>query len=289
MRYETLCAAGQYVDGDSGELTSAGLFETRPLNVHALCGPIAIDGAKKGMTLEVQINRIIPATRGWNIGGGRRDDAIGQLWQQLGVDDVDHHMVIWTLDPDTGTGVNPLGHTVRLAPFMGVMGMPPDEDGDHSTAPPRTCGGNLDCKMLVEGSTLYLPIPVDGGLFSVGDGHAAQGDGEVSGTAIECPMAQVDLTFRLHPDMHLTTPRAHTPEGWITLGVHEDLDEATLIALNDMLDLMMAQYNIDRKTALSLASVVVDMRITQIVNGTKGVQAVLPDGAITGPATQQAV
>ena len=103
----------------------------------------------------------------------------------------------YELDAATMTGRSHLGHNVALQPFLGVMGMPPDEPGEHSTIPPRACGGNLDCRELVSGSTLYLPIAVDGALFSCGDGHAAQGDGEVSGTAIECPMERAELTFGL--------------------------------------------------------------------------------------------
>ena len=100
-----------------------------------------------------------------------------------------------------------------LAPFLGVMGMPPDEPGVHSTGPPRRCGGNIDCKELVAGTTLYLPISVDGALFSAGDGHAAQGDGEVSGTAIECPVERAELTLELS-DLelaHADRPDARRP------------------------------------------------------------------------------
>src|SRR5438105_11776630 len=118
------------------------------------------------------------------------------------------------------------GRRIALRPFMGVMGMPPDEPGVHSTTPPRPTGGNIDCKELVAGSTLFLPIAVPGGLFSVGDGHGVQGDGEVCTTAIECPMERVELGFRLRDDIHLRYPRAHTPAGWITLGFDRDLDEA---------------------------------------------------------------
>lgn len=130
------------------------------------------------------------------------------------------------------------------------------------------------------GSRLYLPVQVPGALFSVGDGHALQGDGEVSGTAIECPMERVALTFRLHPDLHLTTPRAETPAGQITFGFHEDLNEATLLALEAMLALLEEQYGVSRHEALALASLVVDLRVTQMVNGVSGVHAVLPPGAI---------
>jgi acetamidase/formamidase len=141
-------------------------------------------------------------------------------------------------------------------------------------------GGNIDCKELVAGSTLYLPISVPLGLFSVGDGHAVQADGEVSSTAIECPMERVELTFSLDETRSLTTPCAHTPAGWITMGFHEDLHEASMIALEAMLDLMSHQYALSRRDAMALASLIVDLHITQLVNaGIRGVHAILPHGA----------
>ncbi|GHO65200.1 hypothetical protein KSC_040920 [Ktedonobacter sp. SOSP1-52] len=191
-----------------------------------------------------------------------------------------HELLYWTLDADAMTGTDQYGHTIALRPFMGVMGMPPDESGVHSTIPPRFCGGNIDCKELVAGSTLYLPISLPGALFSVGDGHGVQGDGEVSGVAIECPMEHVDLTFHVRDDMPLKTPRVRTANAWLTLGFHENLHEASFIALEAMLDLMREQYNIPRPQALALASLVVDLRITQIANGVHGVHAVLLDGSI---------
>ena len=123
----------------------------------------------------VRIDEVLPAAWGVTFGG-------------------EGHRLDWELDGDVGAAA---GRSIRLAPFLGVLGMPPDEPGVHSTIPPRRCGGNIDCKELVAGTTLYLPIPVDGALFSAGDGHAAQGDGEVSGTAIEAPVrAQVTLDVR---------------------------------------------------------------------------------------------
>jgi acetamidase/formamidase len=166
-----------------------------------------------------------------------------------------------------------------MRPFVGNLGMPPAEPGRHSTFPPRFCGGNLDCKELVAGSTLYLPIAVAGGLFSLGDGHAVQGDGEVSGPALECPMERVSVTFTLLNDMPLRMPQADTPAGWLAFGVHEDLDEAMWLALDGMLD-ALERRGYDRKEALMLASLTVDLRITQIVNGMKGVHAILPHGAL---------
>ncbi len=162
------------------------------------------------------------------------------------------------------------------------MGLPPTEPGKHPTRPPRFCGGNIDCKELVEGSTLYLPIAVAGGLFSTGDGHARQGDGEVAGPALECPMECAELEFHLRPDLHLTMPRAYTPAGWITFGFNEDLNEAWLQALDGMLDLIGEQYGFDRQQAMALASLVVDMHITQVVNATAGVHCILPDEALQG-------
>lgn len=245
---------------------------------HALCGPVQIRGAQAGMTLEVEIGDVRPGTWGWTCAGGWSSE----LNRRLGVAEpaAREIQLIWQLDADARVGRNQFGHRIRLSPFMGVMGMPPDEPGLHSTWPPRASGGNIDCKELVAGSTLYLPIPVSGALFSVGDGHAAQADGEACSQAIECPMERVDLTFRLREDMPLSTPRAHTPAGWVTFGFHEDLNEATLMALNDMLDLLVAQYDLGRSEALAMASLVADLRITQIVNGVRGVHAILPHDAI---------
>src|SRR4051794_10835466 len=153
------------------------------------------------------------------------------------------------------TGRNQYGHTIALRPFLGVMGMPPAAPGRHSTIPPRTCGGNLDCRELVTGSTLYLPIAVDGGLFSAGDGHAAQGDGEVAGTAIECPIERAELTFHVRDDLTIPTPIARIPGGWVTLGLHEDVYEAALIALEAMLALLQREHNLSRRDALAVAGV----------------------------------
>jgi acetamidase/formamidase len=231
---------------------------------HALCGPIAIRGALPGMTLAIQIDRVQPGTWGWTWGGADGEEV----------------MHFWSIDQQQGFARNQHGHRVALRPFLGVMGMPPAETGNHSTTPPRLTGGNLDCKELVAGSTLYLPIAVEGGLFSVGDGHALQGDGEVGRTAIECPMDEVVLTFQLHPELHLTAPRAHTAEGWLTFGFDVDLHTAARNALDAMIDLMVERYTLARADAMALASVVVDLRITQIVNQVCGVHAVLPHGAI---------
>lgn len=244
---------------------------------HALIGPVAIDGAQPGMTLAVHIGTLRPGTFGFCTAASWRHMVSEKL--EL-LDEGDEVLHTWTLDPDAMIGRNQYGHTVALSPFLGVMGFPPDEPGIHPTAPPRFCGGNLDCKALVSGSTLYLPITLPGALFYCGDGHGAQGDGEVSVTAIECPMERADLTFDLLPDVHLKLPRAHTPSGWITFGFDADLEIALFQALDGMLTLIGELHGVGRADALALASVAVDMRITQIVNGVRGVHAVLPHGAI---------
>jgi acetamidase/formamidase len=227
------------------------------------------------MTLAVRIDAIQVGAWGTTYAGGWS----GAWNDRLGISSkgVFH---TWTFNHEAQTARNQHGHTVTLRPFMGIYGMPSAEPGVHSTTPPRATGGNIDCKELTVGTTLYLPIEVEGGLFSVGDGHAAQGDGEVSVTAIECPMDRVDLAFDLLDTMPISTPVARTPVGWITMGFHEDLDEALIIALEAMLVLLKRLHGLERLDALALASVTVDFRITQVVNQVRGVHAVLPHGAI---------
>jgi acetamidase/formamidase len=159
--------------------------------------------------------------------------------------------------------------------------MPPDEPGIWSTTPPRRWGGNIDCRLLVPGSTLFLPIANDGALLSVGDGHAAQGDGEVSGTAIECALESAQVTLDVRDDVDLRMPIARTADAWVAFGFDEDLDTAAGLATENMLDLIERELETDRKHALALASVAVDLVITQVVNTAKGVHAILRDEAIT--------
>jgi acetamidase/formamidase len=235
---------------------------------HALTGPVATRGAQPGMTLQIDIGELVPSAHGACLAGGWGSPH-NELLGVVG-DGIVH---AYTLAD--GVGVNQHGHTVQLRPFLGVMGMPPAEPGEHSTIPPRRTGGNLDCKELVTGTTLFLPIAVPGALFSAGDGHAAQGDGEVAGTAIECPMERAELTFHLSA-LPITTPTARTPTHWITMGLDEDLDTAAVNALNAMLDLLQRERGLSRRDALAYASIHVDLRITQIVNETKGVHACTP-------------
>lgn len=177
---------------------------------------------------------------------------------------------------DTGTATNQHGATVPTAPFLGVMGTAPREPGEHSTIPPRTrSGGNIDCRDLVAGTTLYLPVNVPGGYLFVGDGHAAQGHGEVGGTAIECGMT-TELTVSVVDHPAVDTVRALTPRGRITFGFRADLNSAAGDALAAMLTWMQDLLGMPRPEALALAGVTADLHITQIANRTWGVHAVLP-------------
>ena len=241
---------------------------------HALCGPIRVAGARAGATLAVHVDEVVPGTYGTTVAGGRP----AEFAKRYGLED-SLAVLRWDLDTDAMTGTNQHGHTVALRPFLGVIGVAPAEAGRHSTIPPRRTGGNLDCKELLAGSTLYLPVAVDGALLSVGDGHAAQGDGEVGGTAIECPTTTT-LRVDVRDDLPFDVPIANTPAGWVTMGVADTLDDATVLALNAMYDLLQHRLALPRADVAALASVIVDVRVTQIVNQTVGVHAVLPHDAI---------
>jgi acetamidase/formamidase len=243
---------------------------------HALIGPVEVRGAKAGQTLEVRVDSVRVTTWGVTEAGGWQTD----LNDRLGVSGGDEWRLKWTLDPDARVGRDQFGREVTLRPFLGVLGMPPPEPGVHSTQPPRVWGGNIDCKELVPGTTLSLPVSVDGALFSAGDGHASQGDGEVSQLAIECPLERAELTVAMRNDLVLRTPLAWTPDAWLTFGFDEDLDEAAAIATDAMLELMDREYGLERRDALALASLVVDLRVTQIVNRVRGVHAMLRHDAI---------
>ncbi|MGH2317909.1 acetamidase/formamidase family protein [Planococcus sp. SE5232] len=246
---------------------------------HPIIGPIAVAGAKPGMVLEVRTNKLIPGWYGRNWAGGL------PAWQndKLGISDSGRLQVDWRLDAARMTGSCKLAgqeFKVGLSPFLGLMGVAPKEAGTFPTKPPAYFGGNIDCKELVPGSSLFLPISVEGALFSLGDGHALQGDGESSGTAIECPMDLADITLILHKDRTLSMPRANTPAGWITFGFNEDLNEAAAVALAEMISFMQQLYSISRTEATALSSVAVDLHVTQVVNGVKGVHAILPHGVL---------
>ena len=199
---------------------------------------------------------------GWTV-VARRCPARPSL-RRLGLAGTEQAWLLWEIDADARTATANRTYTRPLAPFLGVTGTAPAAPGEHSTIPPRAeSGGNIDCKELVAGSTLYLPVNVPGALLYLGDGHGAQGDGEVCGTAIECPMtteAVVDLAAGRPP----ASVHAETQAGRITFGFSADLNEAMGDALDAMVTWLASLYGTSRTEALALASTCVDLRVTQV-------------------------
>jgi acetamidase/formamidase len=263
--------------------------ESQPLQFpakrgHCLVGPIAVSGARPGQVLAIRFTSLRPDTWGFTAAGGRDN----VLQRRLGVDALEPAWLLWSIDADSGVAVNQHGHGVTIRPFLGVVGVGAP-GGEQSTIPPRTAnGGNIDCRSLVAGSVVYIPVRVDDAMLYVGDGHAAQGDGEVGGTAIECGMT-TEMTIDLVDGAPLDAVHARTPEGRITFGFDADLNEAMVVALDDMITWMALDLGLDKQSALALASCVVDMRITQVANETWGVHAVLNDTDIRSTTGESAL
>jgi acetamidase/formamidase len=235
---------------------------------HICTGPVAVKGAKTGQVLEVRI-KDIQLHYGWGY------NMIRPLAGALPDDFTENTLIHIPLDKDRNTGRLPWGLDLPLAPFFGVMAVaPPPQWGMVSTLPPRRNGGNLDNKELVKGATLYLPVMVDDALFSVGDGHGVQGDGEVCVTAIETGLIG---TFELivRDDMSLVWPMAETPTHIMTMAFDPDLDDCVVIALRDMIALICRRTNLSREQAYTLCSLAADLRVTQVVNGNKGIHVML--------------
>jgi acetamidase/formamidase len=235
---------------------------------HILTGPIAVRGAKAGQVLEVRIKAIdLHYDWGYNM--------IRPLAGALPDDFKEMRLIHIPLDRARMVGRLPWGLELQLKPFFGIMATsPPKAWGPVASPPPRRNGGNIDNKELIAGTTLYLPIHVDGAGFSVGDGHGAQGDGEVCITAIETGLIG---TFELHVrgDMALEWPMAETPTHVMTMAFDPDLDDAVVIALRDMIKLICARTGISREDAYTLCSLAADLRVTQVVNGSKGIHVML--------------
>ena len=248
------------------------------LRGHCLNRPVAVRGAAPGDMLAVEIVSLTPDTWGWTSSPGAPGSPVPA---RLGLARTDPAFLLWEIDAEAGTATANGKYTRSLAPFLGVTGVAPAAPGCHSTIPPRAeAGGNIDCKELTAGSTLYLPVNVDGGLLYLGDGHAAQGDGESCGTAIECGMT-TEAVVSLAAGRPLASVHAETPAGRVTFGFSEDLNEAMGDALDAMVTWLAALYETSRAEALALASTCVDLRVTQVANITWGVHALLPAGLLS--------
>lgn len=239
---------------------------------HLLIGPIAIDGAMPGDSIEVRVLSVVPRIPYGTTGRGP-----GRGLKQLPEGSARPPSKVTVFDLERNVGKFEDGVEVPLMPFMGVMGvLPPDSEGpNRRSGPPGLFAGNLDLKELTTGSTLYIPVFHRGALFFTGDAHAVQGDGEITGTAIESANTAI-LKFLLHKGKTLKAPRAETPTHYITIGLDPDLDNAMQMAVDETVDFLKELQGWDMFTSLPLASVGVDFRITQIVDGTKGVHGMIP-------------
>lgn len=242
---------------------------------HMCTGPVAVRGAVPGQVLAVEI-QAIELHYEWGF------TFAAPLKGALPYEVSERHLFHTALDRDRMTGRLPWGLELPLRPFFGVMAVaPPPGWGMISTLPPRPNGGNLDNKELVAGTILYLPVHVPGANFSVGDGHGAQGDGEVCVTAIETGLVG---TFRLslRDDMRLDWPQAETPTHVMTMAFDPDLDVCARLALSQMIGLVADRTGLSRAESYMLCSLAADLRITQLVNGNNGVHCMLPKTCLVG-------
>lgn len=277
VRFECRDAVDRQVDVQT---TAADVPDVSFDPVHPLTGPVAVEGLSAGDVLEVELLDL--QHKGWGYTlffPGEMD--LGLLPEAF--DDPGLH--VWDLEGDVGQFVE--GIEVPLDPFPGVIGVAPGEDGEHDTLPPRAVGGNVDVKHLTAGSTLYLPVEVDGGLFSVGDCHAAQGDGEVCVTGVEAPMF-VTARFDVREGMEIDAPQFRTrgpftPTGvdepmYATSGVEDDLMAATKGAIRAMVDHLHGERGLSRGEAYILCSAAVDLKINEVVDAPNWVvSAYLPE------------
>ena len=245
---------------------------------HPLTGPVALRGARPGDVLQVDVLELVRGSFGVTTFVPDRGLLPGDF--------PDPYLKVW----DLGSGSAELrpGVRVPLAPFLGVMGVAPAEPGAHSTIPPRAVGGNMDIKQLTAGSTLFLPVRVAGALFSCGDGHAAQGDGEVCITAIETTMTAT-LRFAIRRDLHIAGPELETATAgslpgrhYVTTGIAPDLMDATQGAVRSMIARLVASHGLSREEAYVLCSVAADLKISEVVDAPNWVVSAFLPLAIFG-------
>lgn len=244
---------------------------------HIITGPVAVIGAEPGDMLEVKIEKI-EFGADWGFCG------FGPLRGTLPEDFPERFLTHMPVDRERRVCRMSYGVELELAPFFGVMGVaPPAHYGTISTVQPREHGGNLDNKEIGEGSTLFLPVLAKGALFSAGDGHGVQGDGEVCINALEMCLTGT-FTLTLHKQAGATPllayPRGETATHYISMGMHEDLDQAMKQALREMIAFITSRSNLSRQEAYQFCSLAVDFHVTQTVNGEKGVHGMLKKGLL---------
>ncbi|HEX5182149.1 MAG TPA: acetamidase/formamidase family protein [Allosphingosinicella sp.] len=242
---------------------------------HILTGPVSIEGAEPGDTLEIRIEKIdlaIPyAYNAFRYGAGFLTDDFP--YSRFRIIPLDRARMVAKFAP---------GIDVPLHPFFGSMGVaPPPAIGRYDSTPPTFIGGNMDNKELVAGTRLFLPVFVPGALFEIGDGHAGQGNGEVDITALETSLVGT-LQFILHKGEKSDYPRAETPTHYIAMGFDDDLSNATRKALRNMIDFLVAEKHLTRDDAYMLLSVAGDVDVTELVDRNKGVHVMLPKAVFTG-------
>lgn len=244
---------------------------------HLLTGPIRVEGAEPGDVLEVRIHDVVLRQDwGWNI----IEPLLGTLPEDFPL----HRRLHIPIDRERRTAHLPWGLDLPLDPFFGNFGVaPPAHYGRITSIIPREHGGNLDNKALVKGSTVYFPVFNPGALFSAGDGHAAQGDGEVCLTAIETSLSGT-FEFVVRKDLRATMPRAETATHYIAMGLNEDLDDAARQALRQMIAWITELSGLPAVDAYTLCSIAADLRVTQMVDVNKGVHCMLPKSALPLPA-----
>ncbi len=249
-------------DGQIAPDDDAGVIErVDRKRMNPLAGPIAVEGARPGSVLQVDILRVDPGPRGWT--------AVFPRFGLLADDFPDAALVTWTVGDQFAESS---GLRLRTAPFCGVIGVVPAEPGTHSVVPPRNVGGNLDTKQLVAGATLLLPIEVEGALLGVGDAHALQGDGEVCGTALEVA-AHAELRLTVRDDLSMGSPAFRLPPSqaihgpwFVTTGVEPDLYQAARAAIRRMVDHLAREYAFSPAFAYMMCSLLVDLRISEVVD-----------------------
>jgi acetamidase/formamidase len=241
---------------------------------HALVGPVYVEGAEPGDVLAISVREMVP--RAWGFGyhkpgpvvpngilGGEPDDIAAEFVRHV------------ELDPAAGVWRYSARVAIPNRPFMGILAVAPAGSGRTRTIFPGPYGGNADCKEFIEGSTVFLPVFHPGALFSTGDAHGAQGDGEIDGAAIETGMDRLVLSFEVRRDLAIERPRAVTPTDFVFLGFGENLLDAVREAARDVMQFLVERADLGWDEAYNVTSIAADFRVTQVADGLLGAHAVL--------------